>query len=186
MKKEQIIELIPYTIISFMIFTTIVNQDFAKGGVWLVILILGFFIIPHIFYKSNLQQTPCSFIYFAEYYQSCSTSSFTIMYTFVYLLLSMLQVNHINYSVIAVFIFLYFSDILGRQNINNYVFGGTFTGTLVGALWGVLGYWAAYSIGGNKLLFFSSNPSTNEYCSRPKKQQFKCSVYKNGQIISTI
>jgi len=33
------------------------------------------------------------------------------------------------------------------------------------------------------LLFFNAEPSNNVICARPKKQTFKCFVYKNGEVI---
>ena len=38
----------------------------------------------------------------------------------------------------------------------------------------------------SRYLFFNEMSSTSEVCSMPKKQTFKCSVYKNGQLLSTI
>ena len=45
---------------------------------------------------------------------------------------------------------------------------------------------AMYSGGSGQYLFFNEMSSTSEVCSMPKKQTFKCSVYKNGQLLSTI
>ena len=41
--------------------------------------------------------------------------------------------------------------------------------------------------GAGKYLFFSDQvPSDNQQCSKPGKQQFKCAVYKNGQVIANV
>ena len=40
------------------------------------------------------------------------------------------------------------------------------------------------SLGGShKHLFFNETQSDKVVCSRPKKQQFKCQVYKNGKLV---
>jgi hypothetical protein len=38
--------------------------------------------------------------------------------------------------------------------------------------------------GGEKFLFFNEVQSNKVVCSRPTKQQFKCTVYKNGEILT--
>ena len=38
----------------------------------------------------------------------------------------------------------------------------------------------------SKHLFFSNSPSDQQQCNVPKKQQFKCNVYKNGEVIANI
>ena len=101
----------------------------------------------------------------------------------------MMHAKNINYSVVSLFIFFYIADILGRQyiklkDIPNYDGVGTFTGTIVGAMYGIACY-SIIAVAGDKLTYFSTSASNNEYCSRPRKQQFKCNVYKNGQIISS-
>ena len=63
---------------------------------------------------------------------------------------------------------------------------GIFAGAAIGGLYS----WGCYSLlhanGGDKFLYFNTVSSNNVYCSKPKKQQFKCNVYKGGEIISTL
>ena len=40
------------------------------------------------------------------------------------------------------------------------------------------------STGNDNLLYFGKYTSNNVQCSKPSKQTFKCSVYKNGRLIS--
>ena len=37
----------------------------------------------------------------------------------------------------------------------------------------------------NKYLFFNELSSNKDVCSMPSKQTFKCSVYKNGELLAT-
>jgi hypothetical protein len=199
MDFKKVVEFIPVFIFSFMMMTSFINQD-TKGIFWMIFAIIGLSgvsLITNYYYKSSIQQvwsTITMLPMFAMYYNTCSLSSFFIAFTFVYLLLPMIYVKNINYSVVALFIFFYFADILGRQQIfldaaqkiPNYNGIGTFTGTFSGITYGILCYYLIYSIAGDKFLYFSTTSNNNEYCSRPKKQQFKCNVYKNGQIISSL
>ena len=56
----------------------------------------------------------------------------------------------------------------------------------LGLFFGWIFYSIIHSAGGDKLLYFNTISSNNVYCSKPKKQQFKCYVYKNGEIISAV
>jgi hypothetical protein len=190
------VEVIPVFIFSLMLLVSFINQDFVKGIVWLVFTIVGLGSIAFTISKLNPSsinpgwQQVTLFPLFASFYNTCSLSSFLIVYTFFYLFLPMKQAKNINYSVVSLFIFFYISDILGRQYIKlkevpNIDIIGTFTGTVVGIMYGLLCY-SIISVAGDKLTYFSRSSSNNEYCSRPKKQQFKCNVYKNGQIISSL
>ena len=190
------VEAIPIFIFSLMLLVSFINQDFVKGIVWLVFTIVGLggiaFAIS-ILNPSSINpgwQQVTLFPLFASFYNTCSLSSFLIVYTFFYLFLPMKQAKNINYSVVSLFIFFYIADILGRQYIKlkevpNMDIIGTFTGTVVGIMYGLTCY-SIISVAGDKLTYFSRSSSNNEYCSRPRKQQFKCNVYKNGQIISSL
>jgi hypothetical protein len=190
------VEIIPVLIFSLMLMVSFINHDFVKGIVWMVFTIVGLSAIAYAIKTFNPDsinqgwQKVTLLPLFSSFYNTCSLSSFLIMYTFLYLYLPMAHAKNINYSVVALFIFFYIADILGRRYIKlgdvpNYDGIGTFTGTIVGITYGILCY-SIISVAGDKLTYFSTSSSTNEYCSKPKKQQFKCNVYKNGQVISSL
>jgi hypothetical protein len=56
-------------------------------------------------------------------------------------------------------------------------------GSLVGFILGLVWFIIFYSTDHKDLLFFNAEPSNNVICSRPKKQTFKCLVYRNGEVI---
>ena len=43
-----------------------------------------------------------------------------------------------------------------------------------------------YAGGSGKYLFFNQATSSSEQCSMPNTQTFKCSVYKNGELIGNM
>lgn len=190
------VEFIPVFIFTLMLLVSFINLDFVKGIMWLVFTIVGLSSIAFAvskFKPASINpgwQEVTLFPLFSSFYNTCSLSSFLIVYTFLYLLLPMIHAKNINYSVVTIFIFFYIADILGRRyiklkDIQNLDVIGTFTGTMVGAVYGVACY-SIVAVAGDKLTYFSPSASNNEYCSRPKKQQFKCNVYKNGQVISSL
>lgn len=196
MDYKNRVEIIPVMILSIMLIIPFINHEFVKGIVWMLFTIVGLGSIAAAISKFKPTsmnpgwQKVTGIPFFATFYNTCSLSSFLIMYTFVYLYLPMANAKNVNYSVIALFIFFYIADILGRQyiklgDISNFDGIGTFTGTIVGITYGIACY-SIIAVAGDKLTYFSTSASNNEYCSKPKKQQFKCNVYKNGQVISSL
>jgi hypothetical protein len=64
----------------------------------------------------------------------------------------------------------------GAQLVFDMVLGMLVAGLFIGAM---------YSGGSGKYLFFNEAVSNSEQCSMPKKQTFRCSVYKNGELITS-
>ena len=59
-----------------------------------------------------------------------------------------------------------------------------FLNVVSGLISGLLIIVAMNAGGSSKFLFFNEIQSSKVVCTRPKKQQFKCAVYKNGELIS--
>ena len=62
---------------------------------------------------------------------------------------------------------------------------GVVSGGLIGYVLGVIYYTLLKGTGNQKLLYLNELQSNNVVCSKPSEQQFKCAVYKNGELIST-
>jgi hypothetical protein len=62
---------------------------------------------------------------------------------------------------------------------------GIILGALVGLLLGS-GWYALLKGSGNPQLLYFEEVSNGNACSRPSKQKFKCSVYKNGKLIKNL
>ncbi len=63
--------------------------------------------------------------------------------------------------------------------------GGSLIGALVVFMLGALWYTLFHISGLDSLLYFDELQSNRVVCNRPSKQSFKCSVYKNGELISS-
>jgi hypothetical protein len=178
------LELIPILITFFMLMTSLINQD-IKGLIWLAYTICPFLFITWL-YRGSPDNCPDSILPLFSKGQSFSVSSFFIIFTLFYLLLPMLRLKNINYYVLFSFVLFYLTDIATKQRLCpelNII--AIFTGTLIGAIYGT-GCFFLLTTAGDKFLYFSTSESNNVYCSKPKNQTFKCNVYKNGQIISTL
>ena len=62
---------------------------------------------------------------------------------------------------------------------------GTVLGAVLGIVWGVAWYLLIQTSAPN-LLFYDDLMSNRVACSRPTEQKFKCSVYKNGELLQTL
>jgi len=97
--------------------------------------------------------------------------------------------NAINYGVLAYFITYIGLDISVKYSLSciesvfsSLVIGDIMSGLFLGALIaGPLMYGTKF----NNYLYINEINTNKEVCSMPTKQQFKCSVYKNGELVGS-
>ena len=107
-------------------------------------------------------------------------------FTFIYLLIPMLMNKKtlLNPAVItvttvlAVFNCIY----LGITECSNYV--GLLFGTIIGLICGTVWYFIILGIN-KKYLFYNELISNNAICNKPSQTNFKCHVYKGGELVSS-
>ena len=125
-------------------------------------------------------------------YTNRSYSTFMLSYTAMYFITPMIilssqnKMNTMNYSVIGFFATYIIFDGLVKKRFNcvNFDFnmlGDSLSGILLGAFTALI-FFANDKI---SLLFINELNSNKEVCSVPSKQQFRCSVYKDGQIVGS-
>jgi hypothetical protein len=175
----------------FLVVSSLFNQN-LKGLVYLagvlIATIINIFLMNQIGNEkfSDASMT-CEFVSlpFMGRFNSPAPSSLFIAFTLAYLVLPMKTNNQINYVVLAALLSLLVMDGVTKVNKRCTTAGGTFLGTLVGFIFGAIWYTLFHSSGYDSLLYFDELRSNNVLCSRPSKQSFKCSVYKNGQLVSS-
>ena len=118
-------------------------------------------------------------------YNSPYPSSLIIAFTVAYLVLPMKYNNQMNYAVLGFLLCLLGVDVLTKVQNKCTTYAGSILGGLVGFLLGTIWYIFFHAAGFDSLLYFDELRSDNVICSRPSKQTFKCSVYKNGELISS-
>ena len=193
---NDLMMLSPMYISAFMLLTSLFNGD-VKALIWIAFVIVGIVIINLIVYikpslKTAIISTPMDqnenfvLVQVISNYPKLSISSFFIIFTLTYLFIPMMSNNDWNYYVIFGFLVMFLGDTLFKLK-EQYAEGiGIILGTVIGALFGIACYSIIHYTAGDKLLYYNTVSSNNVYCSRPKKQQFKCYVYKNGEIISAV
>jgi len=113
-------------------------------------------------------------------------NSMFIGFTLMYLLLPMLSNNQINFWIIKTIVSIFAVDAYVKLQYFCTVPRGIVIGGVVGAALGTAWYLLFKLTETETLLFFNDLTSNNVVCKRPKNQTFKCSVYKNGQVIQDL
>lgn len=175
----------------FLVMLSIFNQT-LKGFVYLAGVLLAIVINIPIMNRIQSPMDPnapivCNIleIPFLSRYTSPSPSTLFIGFTLSYLFLPMKYNNQINYILIAALLCLLALDCVTKVTNKCTSAGGALLGALVGFILGAVWYTLFHMAGYDSLLYFEELQSNNIICARPSKQTFKCSVYKNGQLISS-
>ena len=119
-------------------------------------------------------------------YDNSSYSVYILLFTFFYLTTPMYISNNINYVLITFFVVYIIFDILVKLSNGCMVstvnlFGDFVAGGGLGAAIAAILYSSPIS----GYLFINQISSDKEVCSMPSKQTFKCSVYKNGELVNS-
>jgi hypothetical protein len=126
-------------------------------------------------------------------YDNTLYSTFVLCFTFFYLTMPMYISNNVNYPIIIFFIIYILFDIgvkiknscLNLSSPNTNALGNIFVNIAGGGGLGAIIASIIYFSPINYLLFTNELSSNKEVCSMPSKQKFKCSVYKNGELVNT-
>lgn len=114
--------------------------------------------------------------------------TFTVLYFVapMFILSSVNGTNMINYGVVSFFTAYIIFDIFMKKIMGCFDLGIGLVGDfLVGGLFGTIMALTLFYSDKISLLFINELNSNKEVCSVPSKQQFRCSIFKGGQIIGS-
>jgi hypothetical protein len=114
--------------------------------------------------------------------------TFTVLYFVapMFILSSVNGTNMINYGVVSFFTAYIIFDIFMKKQMGCFSLGIGLVGDfLVGGLFGVIMALTLFYSDKISLLFINELNSNKEVCSVPSKQQFRCSLYRNGTIVGS-
>ena len=183
----------PLLLSFFLVMASIFNQN-LKGIVYLAGILLATVINTIVLYIIRNEKTidaapTCNLVnlpFNMSRYNVPSLNSSLIAFTMAYLIMPMQFSNNMNYSIISFLIGLFLMDgvnkILNKCTNTTGVILGLFVGGTLGLLW----YSIFHATGYDSLLYFNELTSNKVYCDRPKKQTFKCAVYKNGELVKSL
>jgi len=123
-------------------------------------------------------------------------STYILSFTMMYFLMPMIMVssqhkiNDINYGVISFFIAYICLDLFIKKSLNCIpaFFSVNILTNIVSGLFlgGVISGIIMYGTNLKPYLYINELNSNKEICSTPSKQQFRCSVYKNGTLVGNM
>jgi len=122
-------------------------------------------------------------------------STYILTFTMMYFIMPMVMVskqnniNAINYGVMAFFISYIALDLFIKSSLScipgilsSLVIGDVLSGVFLG---GVIAGLIMYGSNLKTYLYINEVNTNKEVCSMPSKQQFKCNVYKNGELVGS-
>ena len=165
-------------------------QNF-KGFIFLGFLI-GIAVLRNFIYMLNGSElspndnTICTSIQYSKYGNS-TFSAFVFAFTIMYLSIPMFVNGSINYWIFSGLLIYFLADIFIKTYRGCIIkTSELFLNILAGLVASATIISLMYAGGSSKYLFFNETQSNKDICSMPKKQTFKCSVYKNGELIGSL
>lgn len=187
---ELIGALYPIFIISFLFIATIFNWNILKGVAYIggiVFCFISWLLIGKLFnkHRPNYASLTCDLISVPGKYLIPNLPIIVTFFTLAYISIPMIENSLVNPVVISLMTILSSINIYYQYDNSCTDYTGIFLsiiiGLILGASWFVL-FWISDR---RDLLFYNELVSNNVVCNRPSKQTFKCTVYKNGEIISS-
>jgi uncharacterized membrane protein YwzB len=128
----------------------------------------------------------CTSVQYSKY-GNPTFSAFVFAFTITYLSIPMFTNGDPNFWLFLLLITYFIFDIFIKQYKKCIAsISDLFINILLGVSISSFIITLMYSSGNGKYLFFNEISSNKDVCYQPKKQTFKCSLYKNGQLISGI
>jgi hypothetical protein len=131
-------------------------------------------------------RTICTSIQYSKY-GNPTFSAFVFAFTIMYLSFPMFSNGSVNYWVFISLITYFFMDIFIKIYKNCIIkTGDLFLNILLGMSSAALIVTLMYAGGSGKYLFFNEMSSDKEMCYQPSEQTFKCSLFKDGTLVSEL
>lgn len=177
----------PFLLVLVLLFISIINSN-LKGLIYFLGIILLFFIIAMLQNVLRVKLPEKASAYCQLFaipfpiYTVPSFNSAIFLFTLVYLFVPMM-LNHImNFPLFFVILILFVIDCSMKSSHYCTTPSGIILGAFIGIVWGLFWYFVIQSQN-NELLYYDDLLSNKVACSRPSQQKFKCSVYKNGELL---
>ena len=179
----------PVFVLSLIVLIGILNGNVIASCIFIVTMLLLTFISTMMQKSLNVKspgpkQAVCS-VFGYDFFMVPSMSSLIIMASIVYLCLPFIFEGQVSVygPLLSVLTVLYIIDFVVKYNSKcTNILGivlGSFTGLTLGGIVTCL----LYSFYKNGLFLTRTHGSNNTTCSKPSNTKYKCSVYKNGQLI---
>jgi len=192
MKPTNIIQfLVFFSPVIFAIIILSISFIFqnAKGvfylGIFLLVscireFILSFYSLPKFYAKDDI----CTMVQYSNY-SSVGYIIFIATFTAIYNFSPMFFNNDYNYLALGGFLVYLITIAWFLMHYKCISFSDVFLNMFSGGIVATIVLTLMVGLNLNKYLFFNELSSNRDVCSMPSKQTFKCSVYKNGELLGT-
>jgi hypothetical protein len=175
----------PLFIVLFITSLSFLFQN-LKGFIYLGFLLASIFLRTFFVSKDDTTSNKvgiCNSVNSVQYatYGNSTFSIFVFGFTIAYLGVPMFIHNNINITVILALVSYLIVDVL--MKIKCITINGILLNFLGGFVVAGIIITGMNAGGSDRFLFFNETSSTKEICTQPKKQTFRCKVYKNGELI---
>jgi hypothetical protein len=192
----------PFNIVVFLSFyspiilaTCITAMSFMfqnfKGFIYLGFLI-GCCVVRNFVYMMSgsapivNDKTICTSVQYSKY-GNPTFSAFVFAFTIMYLSIPMFSNGAPNFWVFSVLLVYFFLDLFIKIYKKCVIsVGDLFLNVLLGLASSALIVTLMYAGGSGKYLFFNEVSSDKQICYQPKKQTFRCKMYKNGTLVGDV
>ena len=180
----------PIVLAVSMVLVSFMFQN-LKGLVYLGFLIVAVIIRSFVYTYSGGKPVPfdgtvCTSIQYTKYGNS-SFSVYIFGFTMMYIFLPMFVNGGDNYWMFSFLLLYAFLDMFIKYYKNSIITISDLSINLLSGL-GISALIVSlmYAGGSGKYLFFNDIASNKDICTMPSKQTFKCSVYKNGELVGNV
>ena len=180
----------PFILAAGITSLSFIFQNF-KGLIYLGFLVGCCFVRSYVYMISGSNpsvndKTICSTVQYTKY-GNPTFSAFVFAFSIMYLSIPMFSNGSVNFWVFISLITYFFLDIFIKIYKKCILqMSDLFLNVLLGAASATLIITLMYAGGSGKYLFFNEVSSNKEMCYQPSKQTFKCSVFKDGTLISEL
>lgn len=163
----------------------------TSGIPYMVFLIIFIFLRSTLFeYQKKNISDRC--LYKLPFFgKTLNINVFVSIFTLAYILLPMIIFTQYNTASILILIVYTFTNIgvllyQGCYKIKSILVGDIFFSIVSGvvSILIIIAINSSLNIGNKNFLFINNTGSSKEICSMPTKQNFKCNVYQNGQLVT--
>ena len=190
---QVISAILPFLLTFYLIMSSVINSD-MKGVIYLIgviaaVFISGMFASMIDSRRSQFAPVFCNMFDipgYGSHYSIPSLNSVVLGFTTAYLTIPMHYTDQTNPFLIGILILFMLMDGITRVVWLCTTTAGVVFGVVLGYILGATYFSLLHGAGADNLLYFSEVVSNKTVCSRPKKQKFKCSVYKNGELVQNL
>lgn len=165
-------------------------QNF-KGLIYLGFLVGCCFLRSYVYMMAGADpivndKTICTSVQYSKY-GNPTFSAFVFAFTLMYVFYPMFANGSINFWIFALLIAYFIMDMFIKLYKKCVIkISDLFLNILLGASSAALIVTLMYAGGSGKYLFFNEMSSDKQVCYKPSNQTFKCSLYKDGTMISEL